>query len=81
LIVIRPPYGQANEITAAKLDTKGYNIVIWSTDTRDFESHNLKSERANFEESMTDLSSGYITLSHDVCFLFSFFFYLTAIIR
>ncbi|KAL7313642.1 hypothetical protein PS15m_007364 [Mucor circinelloides] len=65
---IRPPYGNANEDTVAKLESRGYSVIRWSTDTKDYDTHDLQQEMANVKNSFNASTSdeGYITLSHDV---------------
>ncbi|CAO0798184.1 unnamed protein product [Mucor circinelloides] len=65
---IRPPYGNANENTVAKLESRGYSVIRWSTDTKDYDTHDLQQEMANVKNSFNASTSdeGYITLSHDV---------------
>ncbi|GAN07630.1 chitin deacetylase [Mucor ambiguus] len=65
---IRPPYGNANEDTVSKLESRGYSVIKWSTDTKDYDTHDLQQEMANVKNSFNSSSSdeGYITLSHDV---------------
>ncbi|CEP18204.1 hypothetical protein [Parasitella parasitica] len=65
---LRPPYGNANDDTVAKLEGRGYNVVKWSTDTKDFETHSLQPEMANVKNSFnsSNIDEGFITLSHDV---------------
>lgn len=67
-IVIRPPYGNANSETIRKLNGKGYEVIEWSTDTKDFETHNVDSEMENVKASFdrNSLGDGFIILSHDV---------------
>ncbi|KAI8646881.1 hypothetical protein BD408DRAFT_399182 [Parasitella parasitica] len=65
---IRPPYGSANDDSVAKLEGKGYKVVKWSTDTKDFDTHDLQQEMANVKNSFnsSNIDDGFITLSHDV---------------
>ncbi|KAI8978921.1 hypothetical protein BDB01DRAFT_746090 [Pilobolus umbonatus] len=63
---IRPPYGAANDDTISKIGSKGYTVVMWSTDTKDYESHNLRSEMDRLKKSITSSSKGYIVLAHDI---------------
>ncbi|KAI7905128.1 uncharacterized protein BX663DRAFT_559348 [Cokeromyces recurvatus] len=68
LIHVKPPYGSANETTLEILESKGYSVIEWSTDTKDYETHNLKSEMENVRNSYSrkNLDEGFIVLSHDV---------------
>lgn len=63
---IRPPYGNANEDTVEKLENRGYSVIEWSTDSKDYETHDLGSEMENIRESITGDDEGYIILTHDV---------------
>lgn len=64
--VIRPPYGNANTDTVEKLESRGYSVIEWSTDSKDYETHDLESEMENIRESITSNDEGYIILTHDV---------------
>ncbi|KAI9485876.1 MAG: hypothetical protein EXX96DRAFT_613726 [Benjaminiella poitrasii] len=65
---LRPPYGSANKTTLQILESKGYSVIEWSTDTKDYETHNLQSEMNNVRHSYSkkNLGEGFIVLSHDV---------------
>ncbi|KAI7890498.1 uncharacterized protein EV154DRAFT_465519 [Mucor mucedo] len=65
---IRPPYGAASETTVKKLNDKGYQVIEWSTDTKDYESHNTETEIEHVKGSFTkaNLDNGFIILAHDV---------------
>lgn len=67
-IVLRPPYGNYNDEVLDTLESNGYTTVIWSTDTKDYETHDIKQERQNIRSSYdrTKVDKGYIVLSHDV---------------
>jgi peptidoglycan/xylan/chitin deacetylase (PgdA/CDA1 family) len=52
----------------SKLENRGYTVVNWNVDTKDYDTHNLKKEKERYIEAIGDASGGYITLSHDVSF-------------
>lgn len=61
--MIRPPYGARNEIVDAVADSLGLAEVLWSVDTRDWES---LSTPAVISEAVADAFPGSIILMHDV---------------
>ncbi|KAI8970221.1 hypothetical protein BDF20DRAFT_916063 [Mycotypha africana] len=63
---LRPPYGSIDYDTVEKLESENYSVVLWSTDTKDYDTHDIESEMANIEESVSSLDEGYIVLAHDV---------------
>ncbi|KAG2210780.1 hypothetical protein INT46_006850 [Mucor plumbeus] len=65
---IRPPYGNANDETVSKLEERGYSVIRWSTDTKDYDTHDIQQEMANVKNSFNSstIDEGFITLSHDV---------------
>ncbi len=58
--LIRPPYGNLNDTVKA---VAGAPLIIWSDDTRDWESRNAQSVLAEVKKSARD---GYIILMHDI---------------
>ncbi|MEK4871823.1 MULTISPECIES: polysaccharide deacetylase family protein [Niallia] len=59
--MIRPPYGETNEMLIDNATTKGYSIIIWSIDTLDWS----QMEAENIIKNVTDiLRNGDIILMH-----------------
>lgn len=59
-LLVRPPYGNANDKVKPVIDAP---LIIWSDDTRDWESRNAQSVFAEVKKSARD---GYIILMHDL---------------
>lgn len=68
IIDLRPPYGSASTETVRKLNDKGYEVIEWSTDTKDYENHDVSQEINNVRSSFTSANKneGFIILAHDV---------------
>jgi peptidoglycan/xylan/chitin deacetylase (PgdA/CDA1 family) len=66
--VMRPPYGNSNSATTQTLNKLGYTIVTWSVDSKDYVTHNLTDELANYKSELGPVtgSNGGIALEHDV---------------
>ncbi|MBR1883791.1 MAG: polysaccharide deacetylase family protein [Clostridia bacterium] len=58
--VLRPPYGNRNDLVKA---IAGMPLILWSVDTRDWESRNAESVR---QEVLKYASDGEIILMHDI---------------
>ncbi|WP_312092110.1 polysaccharide deacetylase family protein [Niallia sp.] len=59
--MIRPPYGETNEILIENAKDKGYSVIIWSIDTLDWSQKDAK----NIIKNVTDnLRNGDIILMH-----------------
>lgn len=58
--IVRPPYGNINENIQGSIDT---SFILWSVDTRDWESRNKDSIIAEVKKNISD---GSIILFHDV---------------
>lgn len=65
---MRPPYGNSNSATTQTLNKLGYTIVTWSVDSKDYVTHNLTDELANYKSELGPVtgSNGGIALEHDV---------------
>ncbi|KAI8070651.1 uncharacterized protein B0P05DRAFT_550569 [Gilbertella persicaria] len=66
------PYGATNDKVNKRLGSMGYDIALWSTDTKDYETHDLSTEMDNIRSSFSrkNKNKGYVILSHDVSNLF-----------
>ena len=66
---MRPPYGNANKVTTSTLNDLGYTVVTWSVDSKDYVTHDLNKEMANYKKQLGPSSGtlGGIALEHDVC--------------
>ena len=62
VVCTRPPYGDANPATVAKLAEHGQASVVWSADSRDFEKPGVP---AIVQHALTGLRPGGIILFHD----------------
>lgn len=64
---MRPPYGNSNSATTSTLNGLGYTVVTWNVDSKDYETHNLDDEIANYKSELGPTSGpGGIALEHDV---------------
>lgn len=61
--LVRPPYGVYNEKVKLVLQNMGYPIVLWSVDTRDWESRDTQTI---YDHIMDNAVNGAIILLHDV---------------
>jgi peptidoglycan/xylan/chitin deacetylase (PgdA/CDA1 family) len=62
VVCTRPPYGDANAATIAKLAAHGQTSVVWSADSRDFEKPGVA---AIVHNALSGLRPGAIILMHD----------------
>lgn len=62
IVCTRPPYGDANADTLAKLAAHGQTSVVWSADSRDFEKPGVA---AIVHNALSGLRPGAIILMHD----------------
>jgi peptidoglycan/xylan/chitin deacetylase (PgdA/CDA1 family) len=61
--LMRPPYGNADGHVRSALAAKGYPLINWSVDTRDWEHRNPAKTLAHVHN---DTSAGAIILMHDI---------------
>ena len=61
--VVRPPYGSVNDTVKATLGNMGYSPILWSIDTRDWETRNAAS---TINAVMSKVQDGDIILMHSL---------------
>jgi len=65
--IFRPPYGTRNAAVRRIAAEFGYPIIMWSVDTRDWQSRNVEAIMSHFiDESGVRLRDGDIILLHDI---------------
>lgn len=65
--ILRPPYGSRNSTVQSVAGEFGYPLILWSVDTRDWESRNVNSIMTHFKSNNTiKIREGDIILLHDI---------------
>ena len=65
--LFRPPYGAHNSVVQAVAAEFGYPIILWSVDTRDWESRNVGAIMSHFiDQNGVRIRDGDIILMHDI---------------